>query len=484
MRILNGIVYGIKSLWFRLALVIFILGAIPSLLVLLVYSNNYESRAVSTLTSNVTSQAQLISSQIVSGGYLSKNDVEGEKVGTTDPLSTRLNSLREMYVGRIMIMDSSMNILIDTYDIYDGRIMIWENALRSAAGETVSEYDRELNLLTVSVPIGTADDIANGNILGVIIISRNTDYISLDREYYDNLSTTIIIVVILVGIFISILVSYLLLLPINNLSEGVKELVDERRLKLDGSSASEINRISDSINIYTDKQRNVDSTLKDFISNVSHELKTPLTSMKIMADSLNASDNTPVEFYKEFMEDIASEIDRETLLINDLISLVKAENDRDLNFESINVNELIESIMKTLSPIAEKADVELLLETFKPVVVELDRVKFSQAMINLIENAIKYNNEGGYVHVSINSDRESCYIRVEDNGIGIPKDSLDQIFERFYRADTSHSKEIEGTGLGLSIVKNIVLLHNGQIKADSIEGQGSVFTVKLPLIKS
>lgn len=483
MRILKGIVFGIKSLWFRLALTIFILGVIPPLLVLFVYSNNYENRAVTTLTSNVTSQAQLISSQIVSGGYLSKSDIEGEKVETTDPLSIRLNSLREMYVGRIMIMDSSMNILIDTYDIYDGRIMIWENALRSAAGETVSEYDRELNLLTVSVPIGTADDIAKGNILGVIIISRNTDYISLDKEYYDNLSTTIISVVILAGILISILVSYLLLIPVSNLSDGLKELLDERRIKLDGSSVSDINRISDAINVYTDKQRNVDSSLKDFISNVSHELKTPLTSMKIMADSLNASEDTPVEFYKEFMVDIASEIDRETLLINDLISLVKAENERDLNFESINANELIESIMKTLSPIAEKADVELLLETFKPVVVELDRVKFSQAMINLIENAIKYNNEGGYVHVSVNSDRDNCYIRVEDNGIGIPKDSLDQIFEKFYRADTSHSKEIDGTGLGLSIVKNIVLLHNGQIKADSIEGQGSVFTVKLPLIK-
>lgn len=463
-----------RSLRLRLGVIIFLFAVIPSALVLFVYSNNYESRQVNSLTVSLTSQAQLISSQIVSGGYLED---------TSGSLSNRLNSLREMFVGRIMIMDSSLNILIDTYDIYEGKVFIWKNAIRSVAGETVSEYDSDNNILTVLIPIGSGEDIESGNISGVVLVSRNIDYILQDKEYYDTLSMAILAVVMVLALIVSILASFFLIKPVDGLLKGIRGLSEETISQLDSSMTTEINEIVHAVNEFSDKQRTMDVSVKDFLSNVSHELKTPLTSMKILADSLMADENTPVDFYKEFMGDIASEIDRETAIINDLIGLVRTEGYvSQLNLEPININEMMESLMRTLSPIAEKAHVELVLETFKPIIAEVDTVKFSQAMINLIENAIKYNREDGYVHVSVNSDSKHCFIRVEDNGIGIPKESLDQIFERFYRVDTSHSKEIEGTGLGLSIVKNIILQHNGQIKADSIEGEGTTFTVRIPLV--
>lgn len=226
----------------------------------------------------------------------------------------------------------------------------------------------------------------------------------------------------------------------------------------------------------------MDVSVKDFLSNVSHELKTPLTSMKILADSLNASENTPMEFYKEFMEDMANEIDRETAVINDLIGMVRTENYiSKLEFVRVNINDFTESIMKMLRPMAESRNIELLLETFSPIYVMADEVKFSQVLINIIENAIKYNRDGGHVHVSIKAFEDNCFIRIEDNGMGIPKENLERIFDRFYRVDTSHSKDVEGTGLGLYIVKEIVVQHGGRIKADSIEGQGSVFTICIPL---
>lgn len=490
MNFLRRLVIAIRSLRFRLALIIFLLAVIPAVIVLFLYSYNYEKREISSLTATLTSQAQLISSQIVAGGYFSTSAIENSAdinegssqtiSKTNNELSTRLNSFKEMFVGRIMIMDSSMTILIDTYDIYEGRILTWENAIRSLMGETLSEYDNDNHLLSVSLPISND----NGDVVGVILISRSTDLISQNLDYFTDLAYTIMIVVVILSLIISILASYFLMVPIANLSKGISELKEEQRMKLDGSSVNEINKIIDGINEYADRQRNLDTSVKDFLSNVSHELKTPLTSMKIMADSLNAAEDSPVEFYREFMEDIASEIDRETAIINDLIALVKTEDFAGtLEKESVNVNELMESAMKILSPIAEAKHIELVLETFKPVILELDKVKFSQAVINIIENAIKYNDkENGYVHVSVNSDSEHCFIRIEDNGIGIPKEQLSQIFERFYRVDTSHSKEIEGTGLGLSIVKNVVLLHGGQIKADSIENQGTVFTIRLPLV--
>ncbi|MGN0241027.1 MAG: sensor histidine kinase, partial [Candidatus Weimeria sp.] len=173
----------------------------------------------------------------------------------------------------------------------------------------------------------------------------------------------------------------------------------------------------------------------------------------------------------------------ETKIINDLLSLVRMDKSgATMNIESKNINEMLESLLKRLGPIAEKQKVELVLESFRPVNAEVDEVKLSLAIMNLIENGIKYNKEGGYVHVSLNADHQYFYISVEDNGMGIPADSLDRIFERFYRVDKSHSREIGGTGLGLSITKNAIDMHHGEIKVHSVVGEGTTFDVRIPLI--
>lgn len=229
----------------------------------------------------------------------------------------------------------------------------------------------------------------------------------------------------------------------------------------------------------------MDESRQEFVSNVSHELKTPLTSMKVLADSINSmGDEAPIEMYREFMGDITSEIDRETKIINDLLSLVKMDKSAaTLNIETVNINDLLEQIMKRLQPIADKQQVELVLESFRPVTAEIDEVKLTLAFTNLIENAIKYNDNetGGYVHVSLNADHQYFYLKVEDNGIGIPEESLEHIYERFYRVDKSHSREIGGTGLGLAITRSSILMHRGAIKAHSVMGEGTTFDVRIPL---
>ena len=229
----------------------------------------------------------------------------------------------------------------------------------------------------------------------------------------------------------------------------------------------------------------MDDSRQEFVSNVSHELKTPLTSMKVLADSINSmGDEAPKELYQEFMGDITNEIERETKIINDLLSLVKMDkSSADLNIESVNINELIEQILKRLQPIAEKQQVEVVLESFRPVTAEVDEVKLSLAITNLVENAIKYNkNDGeGWVHVSLNADHQYFYLKVEDSGMGIPEESLEHIYERFYRVDKSHSREIGGTGLGLAITRNSILMHRGAIKVHSVLGEGTTFDVRIPL---
>ena len=139
--------------------------------------------------------------------------------------------------------------------------------------------------------------------------------------------------------------------------------------------------------------------------------------------------------------------------------------------------------MKRLKPIAEKQNVELILESFREVTAEVDQTKLALAFTNITENAIKYNKpEGGWVRLSLNADRKYFFVTISDSGIGIPKESIDHIFERFYRVDKSHSREIGGTGLGLAITRSAIVMHKGAIRVSSTPGEGTVFSIRVPLV--
>ena len=274
----------------------------------------------------------------------------------------------------------------------------------------------------------------------------------------------------------------------NQVTQQIARLNFKEYVRVD--SKDELGTLAASINSMSDQLRDAMGELqkelefrKGMVRNLAHELKTPMTSMKVLADSLLEQDNVPVEMYQEFMQDIAKEIDRENQIITDLLSLVKMDRSgQTMNIRTMNINDLLEQILKRLKPIAEKKNVEMVMETFRPVNAEIDETKFTLAVSNLVENAIKYNHENGWVHVSLNADHKYFYVKVEDSGIGIPEQDQAHIFERFYRVDKSHSREIGGTGLGLAIARNAVLVHRGSIKVYSNEGEGTTFTVRIPLI--
>ena len=226
----------------------------------------------------------------------------------------------------------------------------------------------------------------------------------------------------------------------------------------------------------------LDTSRQEFVSNVSHELRTPITSMKVLADSLISQKDAPIELYQEFMTDIAAEIDREDKIITELLSLVKMDRTAaDLNISEVDIDALVELIMRRLRPIAQKRDVEVVYESVRPVTAAVDEVKLTLVISNLVENAVKYNKEHGWVRVRLDADHQYFTVEVADSGVGIPRDSLEHIYERFYRVDKSRSREIGGTGLGLAITRSAILMHRGTIKAESIEGEGTTFTIRIPL---
>lgn len=462
----------LKSLKFRIFLLIILFGIAPTFLLRTGILSVYEKRAVNTRTVDITSQAKLLASQIVANNYL--QDTSSKNI------TTQLDQLSTIYDGRVMLIDSSFTIVKDTYALDEQKTILSEEVMQAYNGETVQKYDADNHYIEMTFPM---HDESGKNVIGVMLVSVSTDSIAATLAILKQYALMIQFLVAVIVVIAGFAVSTALVCPFRRLTKSIKDVQDGYEADfISVNSYSETETMSAACDEMLRRLQTLDESRQEFVSNVSHELKTPLTSMKVLADSLMGQEDIPVELYREFMTDIGAEIDRENKIINDLLSLVKMDKSAgNINITSVQINELLERIMKRLRPIAQKQNVELVMESFRPVVAEVDEVKLTLALTNLIENAIKYNNPDGWVHVSLNADHQNFFVTVEDNGIGIPKEAQNRIFERFYRVDKSHSREIGGTGLGLAIARNAIIMHRGAIKVHSMEGEGTTFTVRIPL---
>lgn len=462
----------LKSLKFRIFLLIILFGIAPTFLLRTGILSVYEKRAVNTRTVDITSQAKLLASQIVANNYL--QDTSSKNI------TTQLDQLSTIYDGRVMLIDSSFTIVKDTYALDEQKTILAEEVMQAYNGETVQKYDADNHYIEMTFPM---HDESGKNVIGVMLVSVSTDSIAATLAILKQYALMIQFLVAVIVVIAGFAVSTALVRPFRRLTKSIKDVQDGYEADfISVNSYSETETMSAACDEMLRRLQTLDESRQEFVSNVSHELKTPLTSMKVLADSLMGQEDIPVELYREFMTDIGAEIDRENKIINDLLSLVKMDKSAgNINITSVQINELLERIKKRLRPIAQKQNVELVMESFRPVVAEVDEVKLTLALTNLIENAIKYNNPDGWVHVSLNADHQNFFVTVEDNGIGIPKEAQNRIFERFYRVDKSHSREIGGTGLGLAIARNAIIMHRGAIKVHSMEGEGTTFTVRIPL---
>lgn len=462
----------LKSLKFRIFLLIILFGIAPTFLLRTGILSVYEKRAVNTRTVDITSQAKLLASQIVANNYL--QDTSSKNI------TTQLDQLSTIYDGRVMLIDSSFTIVKDTYALDEQKTILAEEVMQAYNGETVQKYDADNHYIEMTFPM---HDESGKNVIGVMLVSVSTDSIAATLAILKQYALMIQFLVAVIVVIAGFAVSTALVRPFRRLTKSIKDVQDGYEADfISVNSYSETETMSAACDEMLRRLQTLDESRQEFVSNVSHELKTPLTSMKVLADSLMGQEDIPVELYREFMTDIGAEIDRENKIINDLLSLVKMDKSAgNINITSVQINELLERIMKRLRLIAQKQNVELVMESFRPVVAEVDEVKLTLALTNLIENAIKYNNPDGWVHVSLNADHQNFFVTVEDNGIGIPKEAQNRIFERFYRVDKSHSREIGGTGLGLAIARNAIIMHRGAIKVHSMEGEGTTFTVRIPL---
>ena len=229
--------------------------------------------------------------------------------------------------------------------------------------------------------------------------------------------------------------------------------------------------------IAVEESRRAESIRKEFVANVSHELKTPLTSISGFIETLQAGAAEDPEIRTKFIDIIAIETSRLKRLIEDLLVLSEIENKKDAEERVFDVRNAVESTVLALEPLAEDKHIDIVTKIDEGISITGSVDRFRQMLVNLIENAIKYSDEGSHVWVSAEEDGQHVTVSVKDEGIGIAPEHHDRLFERFYRVDKSRSKKVGGTGLGLSIVKHIAVLFGPKLKVESEVGKGSTFFV-------
>ena len=461
-----------KSLRFRIIFLVILAGIIPGVILKAVVLKSYENRAVDVRTADIQNQCTILCIQLSHSGYLA---------GTaSEMIRAELVQLSNIYNGRVMLIDQNYQVIEDTYDMDLGKTIVSGDVIRCFQGKGTSRYDRENRYIEVTAPILNP---VQEEPAGVMLVSISTDIIEDSLAVLEDKADTVLILMGIMVLILACVSGLVMVKPFKRITSSiaaVTEGYDDNYLH--ENAYTETVLLSDAFNKMLERMKALDDSRNEFVSNVSHELKTPLTSMKVLSDSLLTQPDAPAELYKEFMGDLSEEIERENKIINDLLSLVKMDKTANTpNVAMENMNELVEKILKRLRPIASMQNIEVVFESFRPVNAEVDEVKISLAITNLVENAIKYNKEGGWVHVSLNADHKYCYIEVADSGMGIPEESVEHIFERFYRVDKSHSREIGGTGLGLAIARGAVVMHRGAIKVYSQLGEGTTFTIRIPL---
>ena len=461
-----------KSLRFRIMVLVVVIGILPCLITERFIVRSYEKQAVEMRKINVKNQCDILGNQLMKEGYL--------KYQQSEIINKELSLLSTIYNGRILVINQSGRIVKDTYGIDEGKYALSEEVIQCFEGEDTSCYDKENAYIEQTIPL---TDEQTKQIEGVMLVSTSTGEIVDSIAVLEHRGGLLMLAICVIVLGLGFVLSKVLVKPFSRVGKAIEELTDgylDEEISVPDYTETEM--ISSVFNKMLRRMKVLDDSRQEFVANVSHELKTPMTSIKVLADSLAGQEKVPVELYQEFMQDIAVEIDRENQIITDLLSLVKMDKKAsELNIEKVNINELMENILKRLKPIADKKKVELVLESYRPIVAEIDEVKLSLALTNLVENGIKYNVEDGWVHVTLNADHKYFYVSVADSGIGIPKESIDRIFERFYRVDKSHSREIGGTGLGLAITRNAIVMHRGAIKVKSEEHKGTTFSVRIPL---
>ena len=398
--------------------------------------------------------------------------------------------------GRLLVLDTDGKVQYDTFNRMCGmRLQVPEVLDILVSGKDSSYGIHHLESQTVQEMSGqngaeyvaycATRIIGTRGTLGVLL------YVSPVQEMMDSLNNVelqllrIFLLVALAALIVALFLSQIITKPITVLSRTMRKMgKGDLSVRVPVRGSGELRELAENYNTMASQLESLDKSRNQFVSNASHELKTPLATMKILLESMLYQPDMPDELQQEFLQDMNHEIDRLTGIVTDLLALSQMDSHSvRLKKEETDMTELTEETVRMLQPVAEKRQQTLTVSAEKDLHITGDRSKLAQILYNLTDNALKYTPDEGKIDVTLKADGDNLIWEVKDNGVGIPEEDQKHIFERFYRVDKARSRETGGTGLGLSIVRQLVHLHDGTVSVTSKPGEGTTFTVLFPVKK-
>lgn len=418
-----------------------------------------------------------------------KANIISDLITTTDDIDeyTRY-SVNQILSGsnmRSIIVDADYFAYFDSSEDSDiiGKVVMRESINKCMKnGEQASSIrvnNNEATMMSVAVPLLDGEKLAGS----VYLVESLTDADMTIRNIRKNLIVFAIIISILVAI-LSLGLSIMTTAPIDNFISVSKEISKGNfNMKAKEKGTLELVEMAKALNYMSAELNDYEENRKKFVSDVSHELKTPLATIKLICDSIVTTDNPEPEMIQDFLGDLSDEVDRLTRIVERLLTLTKMDaNQNSVALTPVDFEVMVNAIVRKLMPNAEAKDIVLFPDFtafgLEPMMLDYDKIW--EAVYNIVDNAIKYTPEGGFVKVGLALDNKKVIIRVEDNGPGIPIEEKDKIFERFYRLDDSRARDTGGTGLGLAIAREAILLHGGEISVENSAEGGSIFVISLP----
>lgn len=358
-----------------------------------------------------------------------------------------------------------------TMFVYGSGVYYMDSLQEAVDAQNTDGDDSHQNEIYISIPGDKWDDFAND--FSVQVYNNKADYKKKSLFFSSFLA--------ILGGVATYYFSGRSLKPLKEFSEKIEE-VEARNLsdsRIEENKVKELNQLSISYNKMLDRLSESFEMQRQFTANAAHELRTPLAVMQAQLDLYHTTGHPATDACTEkTIQMVTDQNERLSKMVKTLLDMSELQTvARD---EKIEVDALVEEVLADLDPLAEEKNV--ILESVCDAVTMMGSdILIYRVIYNLVENAIKYNMEEGWVRVTLDADHKFFYLKVQDSGIGIPEDVQDRIFERFYRVDKARSRETGGSGLGLAITRNVVLMHKGAIKLSSKEGEGSTFTLRIPL---
>lgn len=383
---------------------------------------------------------------------------------------------------RAMILDSQSRVYYDSYSegSYEGKLFIYSPVTEVLlSGKDSAGFYEEKGKWNIeaAVPI-----IRNAKTVGAVLVTTNGDSIDGIVEHISQAILIFGAVLVLFVIIFGTSMASVLTMPVEKMTRFIKNMPKDKLQKCEVSSKDEIGELVIAFNELIDRVAELEEKRRAFVSDASHELKTPLSIIKLLSDSLIQTENPDPQFLREFLTDMNEEVERLTRIIQRLLDLTKMDQSHtNMNVEVVSIAALAGEVCEKLNPLAENKQINFIYtRPDDDLMMPIDRDSMTEAIYNIADNSIKYTENGGTVKLELLRDLGNILIRISDSGIGIPKEEIQKIFDRFYRVDKARARDTGGTGLGLSIAMDAVKLHGGYIEVSSEEEKGSTFTIVLP----